>query len=78
MVGGQSQVYVEGGVALRQGQHEVAAGQWSLGLGVFVARAGLIDQLVAVQYVHVELAQVRREHAQQLFMFARCKPESQP
>ena len=37
-----------------------------------------LDQPVAVQYVHVELVQVRREHPQQLFVFARCQPESQP
>ncbi|MNC67104.1 hypothetical protein D3C75_1175700 [compost metagenome] len=78
MVGGKPQVDVEWLVALGQRQHEITAGQWPRRLGLFVASVGLIDQLVAVQHIQVELAQIGSEHPQQLFMLAGREPESQP
>ncbi|MNL02875.1 hypothetical protein D3C87_1233960 [compost metagenome] len=78
MFGNQSQVNVERFVDLRQRQHEVAAGQWPVSLGLFVAGTRLLDQLVAVQHVHIELQQVGCEYSQQLLMLARCKTKAKP
>ncbi|MNR56709.1 hypothetical protein D3C85_1773360 [compost metagenome] len=78
MFGNQSQVDVQGLVALRQREHEVAAGQWSVCQGLLIAGMGLLDQLVAVQHIQVEVHQIGCEHPQQLLMPARRKPETQP
>ncbi|MNO97628.1 hypothetical protein D3C76_893450 [compost metagenome] len=76
VLGDQPQVDVEGFAALRQWQHEVAAGQWPVSLGLFVARNRLLDQLVAVQHIHIKLQQVGCEYSQQLFMLAWSKTKT--
>lgn len=78
MLGNQSQVNVEGFIALGQRQHEVAAGQWPLSLRLLGAGVQLLDQLFAVQHIQIEVRQVGGEHAQHLFVLAGGQPEAQP
>ncbi|MNF91111.1 hypothetical protein D3C84_737040 [compost metagenome] len=76
--GHQAQVDVEGFVALRQRQHEVAAGQRAVSLWLSGTGVHMLDQRIAVEYIQIERRQIGCEHPQQLFMLAGGQPETQP
>ncbi len=74
----QAQVDLKGLRALWHRQHEVAAGQRSLGLGLAGAGGLLFHQGVAIQYIEAQVGNVRGEYPQHLLVLAGLQLETYP
>ncbi len=74
----QAQINVQWLLALGHRQHEIAAGQRALRLGLAGAGALLFHQGVAVQYIEAQLGQVRGEYPQHLLVLAGLQLEAYP
>ena len=78
MVGDQPQIDVQRATALGQRQHVVTAWQGFVGLCQGIAGGDFFDQFLIVEHVQVQPGHIGRKHPQDLFVFVRHQPETQP